>query len=643
MTAVEETPELKTTKFSWLNAGVAALLVLFVVLVLRRAWLSDDAYITFRTVDNFINGYRLTWNPGERVQAYTHPLWMLLLSVFYFFTREIYFTSIFLSIALSLAAVSLLPARIARTRTGAALAIAALALSNAFVDYATSGLENPLSHVLLAVFAVLLFNLPRTPRSLLWLSGAASLAAVNRMDSVLIYAPALLVAWLETEDKKRGLLMGVLGQAPLLLWELFSLVYYGFPFPNTYYAKLYTGIPQAELTQQGLYYFLNSLERDPLTLAVIAFGVIAAVLNREKRGLALAGGVGLYLLYIVRIGGDFMSGRFFTLPLLAAAVLISRLDFEKIGSEAAVLLFAVVAGLGLMSPIPTYQLYGPEDYAVVDGRGIADERVWYFPDVALIHSSRMKVMPDSVGKYWGIEARELGKQDLQVNPSGNIGLYGYYAGPKVHIIDWFALADALEARLPAKRMVNWRIGHFERVVPKGYVSTAYAPGNRIEDQDLAKFYDQLALIIKGDLFSRERWQAIWMMNTHQLDDLIDFETYRYPDTVERTAKELAPLSGKKVESISMNDSGAVIALPDITHAAQLEISLDSNDEYQVIYYQGQTIVAEQSVNAPYTPEGLALRRLTVPLKAAQTGFDRVRVLPVRGDDSYHLGVFQLVE
>ncbi len=643
MTAVEQTTELKTAKFSWLHAAVAALLVLFGVLVLRRAWLSDDAYITFRTVDNFINGYRLTWNPGERVQAYTHPLLMLLLSVCYFFTREIYFTSILLSIALSLAAVSLLPARIARTSSGAALAIAALAMSNAFVDYSTSGLENPLSHVLLAVFAVLLFSLPRTPRSLLWLSGAASLAAVNRMDSVLIYAPALLIAWLETADKKRGLLMGVLGQAPLLLWELFSLVYYGFPFPNTYYAKLYTGIPQSELTQQGLYYFLNSLERDPLTLAVIAFGLIAALLNREKRGLALAGGVGLYLLYIVRIGGDFMSGRFFTLPLLAAVVLISRLDFAKISAEAVALLFAFVVGLGLMSPIPTYQLYGPDDYAVVDGRGIADERVWYFPDVALIHSSRMKVMPDSVGKYWGIEAREQGKQDLQVNPSGNIGLYGYYAGPKVHIIDWFALADALEARLPAKRMVNWRIGHFERVVPQGYVSTAYAPGNRIEDQNLAKFYDQLALIIKGDLFSPARWRAIWLMNTHQLDYLIDFETYRYPETVERSADELAPIGGKTPKAISMSDSGAVITLPQVSHAAQLEISLDSNDEYRVIYYQGKTVLAEQPVNAPFTPEGLALRRLTVPVKAAQSGYDRLRVLPVRGDDSYHLGSFQLVE
>ena len=56
------------------------LLITYLVLVVSNAWLSDDAYITFRTVDNVVNGYGLTWNVVERVQAYTHPLWMLLLS-----------------------------------------------------------------------------------------------------------------------------------------------------------------------------------------------------------------------------------------------------------------------------------------------------------------------------------------------------------------------------------------------------------------------------------------------------------------------------------------------------------------------------------------------------------------------------------
>ena len=52
--------------------------------VLRLAWLSDDAYITLRSVENFTHGYGAVYNVGERVQSFTHPLWMLLLSGVYF-------------------------------------------------------------------------------------------------------------------------------------------------------------------------------------------------------------------------------------------------------------------------------------------------------------------------------------------------------------------------------------------------------------------------------------------------------------------------------------------------------------------------------------------------------------------------------
>jgi arabinofuranosyltransferase len=83
-------------------------LLAYAVLLVRTAWMCDDAFITLRTVDNFVQGYGLVWNVGERVQAYTHPLWMFLLSAFYAFTREPYFTTLAISMTLSLATVALL-------------------------------------------------------------------------------------------------------------------------------------------------------------------------------------------------------------------------------------------------------------------------------------------------------------------------------------------------------------------------------------------------------------------------------------------------------------------------------------------------------------------------------------------------------
>ena len=87
----------------WLALAIGLVFPAITWLVLSHAWFTDDAYFSFRSVDNFVSGYGLTWNVQERVQGYTHPLWVLLLSLFYFFTHEIYLTTIFISLALTLA------------------------------------------------------------------------------------------------------------------------------------------------------------------------------------------------------------------------------------------------------------------------------------------------------------------------------------------------------------------------------------------------------------------------------------------------------------------------------------------------------------------------------------------------------------
>jgi len=74
-------------------------IVLLVMSLIRTAWLSDDAYITFRTADNIIHGYGLVWNTAERVQTYTHPLWLALIAPAFAATGEVYYTAIVLSMS----------------------------------------------------------------------------------------------------------------------------------------------------------------------------------------------------------------------------------------------------------------------------------------------------------------------------------------------------------------------------------------------------------------------------------------------------------------------------------------------------------------------------------------------------------------
>src|SRR5690606_8146586 len=117
-----------------------------------------------------------------------------------------------------------------------------LIFSRSFIEYSTSGLENAMTHLLLAVFFTKFFLLEEK-KDIPWfaLSLITSLALFNRIDTVLLYAPAWLYLLLvhRREIRWKALALGAL---PFLFWEIFAFIYYGFLFPNTKYAKLGTGL-----------------------------------------------------------------------------------------------------------------------------------------------------------------------------------------------------------------------------------------------------------------------------------------------------------------------------------------------------------------------------------------------------------------
>lgn len=45
-----------------------------------RGFFHDDAFITLRYAANWLAGHGPVWNPGERVEGFTHPLWLLLVT-----------------------------------------------------------------------------------------------------------------------------------------------------------------------------------------------------------------------------------------------------------------------------------------------------------------------------------------------------------------------------------------------------------------------------------------------------------------------------------------------------------------------------------------------------------------------------------
>ena len=308
---------------------IITMLLLAAAVLYRNAWLGDDAFITFRVVDNFVNGLGLTWNPVERVQAYTHPLWMFLLSGVSFFTGEIYFTSLFVSMAVTLVAMIIFAFNIARTYIAAILGLGLLLVSKAFIDYSSSGLENPLTHLLIVIFFLVYIKGQTDQKTLLRLTLVTSLASLNRLDTILLFLPVLVFYFIKLPDRRGSLKTIIIGFTPLILWEVFSLFYYGFPFPNTAYAKLNSGLGSMALIKQAGYYFNHLLMRSPSTALAIAFAVVFNLRYKANRNFPLVAGIVLYLLYILKIGGCFMTGRFFSAPFLISVLILSQYRFDR--------------------------------------------------------------------------------------------------------------------------------------------------------------------------------------------------------------------------------------------------------------------------------------------------------------------------
>jgi arabinofuranosyltransferase len=507
---------------------VIALITLMAVILIRTAWVSDDAYITLRTISNFARGQGLTWNVVERVQSYTHPLWMATLGTAIFFTNEFHLTTMFTSIFISVIAAYLLCFRASRNVFAAILGGTILILSKAYVDFSTSGLENPLSHLLLVVFFILLLRYDERPSSLFIIGLIASLAFLNRPDSVLLFYPGVLIAFLRHRSR-RHLTLLLVSQFPIFLWEFFSVFYYGLPFPNTALAKLNVGIPTAELVSQGSLYLLDSIERDPLTLIAIFVGLSSVTMKRSWERSTLAAGIILYLMYIVRIGGDFMSGRFLTLPLIGAVLLLSDVELKR---RQVVPLLGLVILLGFsISPttISSDVTYGQSDTQPRGlFNGIIDERGFYYQATGLLRFNRNEDLPRHLWVYDGIIAK-LRSEDVIVR--GAIGFFGFYAGPDVYIVDVDGLANPLLARLPIQSSSHWRSGHFKRTIPAGYIDTLKKGSNLIEEPHLAEYYGHLELIMRGALFDPDRIRAIWLLNTgsynHLLEAFIQSESHEY--------------------------------------------------------------------------------------------------------------------
>lgn len=350
-----------------------------------QRWVQDDAYVSFRYARNWVRGDGLVYNRGERVEGYTNFLWTALAAVplaagaddpLPFMHR--------LSAGLWVASFALLLALGVGLWAEGLWAGPLLALPLAFHWsynlWFVSGMETPLVtfSTIAAVSAVAL-----DPGRHRWAPFAASLSAValmlTRPDGVVVFAALLLAvvvldgARIRREGDWRA---GALAPAlPLLLlfapYQLWRLWYYGALLPNTYYAKAaYLPFWRRGVHFVAFYAWIYRLWPF-LPVLVAGTGVGRTPLARRFLCAALLATVAV-LLYVARLGGDFMewrflapiSGVFYPAIVVAAAALGERYAHAVGGWVAG----AAAAGLltwATMAATPAAQTRGVPDQETI--------------------------------------------------------------------------------------------------------------------------------------------------------------------------------------------------------------------------------------------------------------------------------------
>ncbi|MEO8361460.1 MAG: hypothetical protein ABI672_15615 [Vicinamibacteria bacterium] len=449
----------KTTRAGLVSFGSLASLGLAfsaIGLAISRVWVADDAYITFRHIVQFLAGNGLTYNTLERVEGFTHPLWALLLCVFGWLGAPISGTAVTMDL---LCASVLLLAVAWRDRDNGPLAVALLVSCSGFIDFATSGLETPMTMLLIYV-AYQTRSLVDTP---VRAGMSLGLAYLCHPDVAVLALGPMILLFAEARDRGLGQsraaivrFMVSLASAPIA-WHIFRLWYYGDILPNTYYAK-----NGGSYWSQGLAYVVDFATYAPLSAAgFLLVGGLAVVdlsrgggLERWRRSAGIIA-ILVHLTAIARVGGDFMGFRLLLPDLAVVAALTASIMaplVTKVRLPIQAALMAAALWALFLQPVPPHE------------RGlIVNERL----NFASAYTNRADAFTGHPRHLWWNEGRlfrafqECVGEPAMIVEYPNIGYYGVALGTRASLIDGNGLVDRFVARNWAARkgLPRGRPGH----------------------------------------------------------------------------------------------------------------------------------------------------------------------------------------
>ena len=324
---------------------------------LQYGFITDDAYISFVFSRNFAEHGQLVFNLGDPVEGYTNFLWTFLLGLLMVVGLSPEVTALVLGIGFACGTLLVVQRTVEYLLAGPdnaqdesqgervwpwhVLPAALLCFSAGYACWASGGLETQMFTFLctLALYAyargaACVSDEHDMKRERRWLRRAGiilALAAMTRPEGLLLTALVgahRLVFNLVREhrlvpdrDELLCLAYFLMLWAPWFIWRWW---YYGYLFPNTYYVKA-AGTPppgyDAALRKNGLFYIWQwARQSGALYGAPIIIAGLCAARPHSRRMYygslaALFGAV--YLVYTVRVGGDFMGLHRFIMPVFS--------------------------------------------------------------------------------------------------------------------------------------------------------------------------------------------------------------------------------------------------------------------------------------------------------------------------------------
>lgn len=506
---LERAHERRALLVAWVLVGAS-----FTWAVWSHRWMSDDGFINLRIVDNILSGHGPVFNAGQRVEAGTSPLWLGVLAVGQAtFGRWIRVEWVTVALGITCSLGTIATSAVTQRRTWCApVAPAAIlvwvALPSVW-DFSSSGLETPLLWLWIAATAGALMvravsNCEVEPWRPWWLCVLVGIGPLIRPDAA-VYTGCFLVALLVVSRRSwRGAVRAVaLALAVPFAYEVFRAGYFGILVPNTALAK------EAGEAQwaTGFAYLQDLLAFAATWAAIVAVATLAFVVLRTGAVVHRLGSVWvacwtgalLHLIWVVRVGGDFMHARLllpdlllFLLPVAALPPGVLRRVPARLGS---VLLAVLVLWALVVAGSQRLPAHSPSSSGIVDERGA------YASATGAAHPVDLDDYRHHIGSTWGRRGRALAARGDHVvllagafdEPSGDlpsaggtaiaigsIGIPAVVAGPEVTIIDRIGLADPFAARMDP--VPGGRVGH-EKWMSTSWIEARFATASGIAGTD----------------------------------------------------------------------------------------------------------------------------------------------------------------